>query len=229
METIVIVIMMLVGFNFLLKHSFLGLRAVLVMAVVAAAFVGFMWPYAIEQSKTQLSIWLANSKLMLDLSVILTVDVAIEMAFCMMAAHVMTSGRLKRRTIYIYKVLRWFPGLLIFPVLFTCLVWLIFSMPGRSFAAVAWAMAAGVMVATPLGAWLLRWLLPEKDLRLEILFLTNALTAILGIIATVNGRTAVAGVSHVDWTALAALAILLIIGGIIGFILFKNKKIKIRI
>ena len=32
-----------------------------------------------------------------------------------------------------------------------------------------------------------------RDLRLELFFLTNALVAILGIVATVNGRTAVEG------------------------------------
>jgi hypothetical protein len=36
--------------------------------------------------------------------------------------------------------------------------------------------------------WGVRWLVPEKELRLEVFFLSNALIAILGIIATVNGR-----------------------------------------
>lgn len=71
--------------------------------------------------------------------------------------------------------------------------------------------------------------LPEKELRLELLFLTNALTAILGIIATVNGRTAVTGVSEVDWGALTGLIIMLAGGGLIGLVIYKYRRIKTNI
>lgn len=226
METVLIVLMMVVCFNFLVKQTFRKWVSVGVVAVIAALFVGLMWPFAIEQSKTQLAVWLADTQLMLDLSVVLTIEVAVQMGFCLMAAHVLTSGVLPRRSIWLYKALRWFPGVLIFPVLFTVLVWAIFSFPGVPFARVAWGLAVVAGLAIPAGAWFVRWLLPEKELRLEVLFLTNALTAILGVIATVNGRTAVAGVSAVDWSALAALAALLVLGGVVGLLLFRFRKIK---
>lgn len=79
-------------------------------------------------------------------------------------------------------------------------------------------MAGGVLVLVPAGSFLLRRLLPEKELRLELLFLANALIAILGIIATVNGRTAVKGISEVNWEALAALVGLLAVGTLLGMI-----------
>ena len=71
--------------------------------------------------------------------------------------------------------------------------------------------------------------LAGKELRLELLFLTNALTAILGIIATVNGRTAVTGVSEVDWGALTGLIIMLAGGGLIGLVIYKYRRIKTNI
>lgn len=224
MEAVVSVLMIVVCFNFMLKQTYRKLRSVVVISVVAALFVGLMWPYAIEQSKTQIADWLADTQLMLDVSVILTIEVALQMSFCMLAVHVMTAGRLRRRTIWVYRLLRWFPGVLIFPVLFHALVSLIFAMPGVSFPLIAWCLAAAVLVLIPAGAWAIHWLLPEKELRLEILFLTNALTAILGIIATVNGRTAVAGISNIDWSALAALAVLVALGGTGGLIAYKYKR-----
>lgn len=121
------------------------------------------------------------------------------------------------------------PGVLIFPVLFSGLVYLIFSFPGVSFSLVAWSMAAGVLILISAGTLFLRYLLPEKELRLELLFLTNALTAILGIIATVNGRTAVTGVSEVDWGALTGLIIMLAGGGLIGLVIYKYRRIKTNI
>lgn len=225
METVVVVLMILVCFNFMLKQTYRKLWSVAAISVVAALFVGLIWPYAIEQSKTQIADWLANPSLMLDTSVVLSIEVVLQMAFCMLAAHVLTTGPIRRRTLWAYRALRWFPGILIFPVLFSVLVWLIFSFPGVSFPLIAWSMAAGVLVLIPLGSFFLRWLLPEKELRLELLFLANALIAILGIIATVNGRTAVAGVSEVDWSALGGLLGLLLLGGGIGFLRRKMKKV----
>ena len=71
METVVVVLMILVCFNFMMKQTFRKRGSVAAIAVVATLFVGLMWPYAIQQSKTQIADWLANVQLMLDTSVVL--------------------------------------------------------------------------------------------------------------------------------------------------------------
>ena len=210
MEILILVLMILVCFNYLLKQTNRKLYAVIASAVICAIFIGFMWQFAIEQSKAQLAEWIANTDLMLDLAVILNIEVGIQMAFCILAANIQTSGKVKPLTLWIYRVLRWFPGILIFPVLFYILVSVIFSMPGVSFEVIAWSLAGLVFLVIPLGSRVIRWLIPEKEIRLEILFFTNALIAILGIIATVNGRTATQGMDEVKWDALL---------GVIAFIL----------
>ena len=73
-----------------------------------------------------------------------------------------------------------------------------FWLTGVSFTAIAYGLAFVVLLAIPALTWGVKWLIPEKELRLEVFFLSNALIAILGIIATVNGRTAVAGISVVN-------------------------------
>ncbi|MDO4757110.1 MAG: hypothetical protein Q4A54_12235, partial [Parabacteroides sp.] len=143
--------------------------------------------------------------------------------FCLLAANIQTSGKVKPRTLWIYRFLRWFPGVLIFPVLFSVLVAIIFALPGVSFSLVAWSLAGVILFMIPVGSWFLRWLLPEKEIRLEILFLSNALIALLGIIATVNGQTAVAGISQVDWMALMGVGLLLIVGFLGGIVLYRIK------
>ena len=60
METVVVVLMILVCFNFMMKQTFRKRGSVAAIAVVATLFVGLMWPYAIQQSKTQIADWLAN-------------------------------------------------------------------------------------------------------------------------------------------------------------------------
>ena len=198
MNTVVLVLMLLTAFNFLLKQTFWKVIAVCVIAAICAAFAGLMWPYAIEQSKTQIANWLSNQPLMLDTAVLLSVEVCVQMAYAMLAVHVANDYPVKPRMIVMYRFLRWFPGLLIFPVLFSGLIYLIFAFPGISFQTIAWSYAGFILIAIPSGRYLLLYLLPEKELRLELFFLTNALVAILGIVATVNGRTSATGVSEIQ-------------------------------
>lgn len=224
METVVLVMMIVVCFNYLLKQTWRKPFYVAFSAVVCALFVGLAWPWAIEQSKNQIAGWLADSALMLDMAVLLTLEVALQMAFCIVAAHIHSAGRVKPSVVWIYRLLRWFPGLLVFPVLFSLLVAAIFALPGVSFPLTAWSLAAVVAAVIPLGRWALKLLLPEKEIRLELLFLTNALIAILGIIATVNGRTAVAGITSVDWPSLGGVMAFVAAGLLLGMAAFRIKQ-----
>lgn len=223
METVVSVMMLLVCFDYLLKQTYRKPYFVGLSAVVCALFVGMMWPYAIEQSKTQMTDWLADSVLMLDVAVVLSLEVGFQMAFCILAAHIRTSGKVRRRTLWTYRFLRWFPGILVFPVLFYMLVVTIFALPGVSFPTAAWSLAGAVLVAVPLGTWALKRFLPEKEIRLELMFLSNALIAVLGIIATVNGRTAVAGNNEIDWLAAGGVMLLVAAGFGIGAAVYRLK------
>lgn len=224
METVVLVMMIVVCFNYLLKQTWRKPFFVALSAVVCALFVGLAWPWAIEQSKNQIAGWLADSALMLDLAVLLTLEVALQMAFCIVAAHIHSAGRVKPSVVWAYRLLRWFPGLLVFPVLFSLLVAAIFALPGVSFPLTAWSLAAVVAAVIPLGRWALKHLLPEKEIRLELLFLANALIAILGIIATVNGRTAVAGITSVDWPSLGGVMAFVAAGLLLGMAAFRIKQ-----
>ena len=97
----------------------------------------------------------------------------------------------------------------------------LFAFPGVSFALISWCMAAAVLVLLPLAVWGVRKLIPEKEIRLELLFLSNALTAALGIIATVNGTTASESVDSVDYLATAAVLALVLVGAALGFLLYR--------
>ncbi|MFR4039625.1 MAG: hypothetical protein ACLTZT_19190, partial [Butyricimonas faecalis] len=174
MDTIVLILILLTAFNFLLKQTFWKPVAVGAAAGIATIFVILMWPYAIEQSKTQIADWLSDNQLMLDTSVVLTLEIVVQMAFCLLAVHVANYSPVKNRMMVAYRLLYWFPGVLIIPVLFFGLTQAIFSFPGVSFKLIAWLFGLFVFVVIPLGRWLIKWLLPEEELRLELFFLTNA-------------------------------------------------------
>ena len=223
MQTIVLFLIILICFNFILKQTYRKWYSVAGISVLSALFVGLSWPYAIEQSKMQIHAWLSNTDLMLDTAVILSIDVVMQIAFCLLAVRVQNSGTLNRYVLAYYRFMRWFPGIMIFPVLFSSLVATIFAFPGTSFQLVAWSLAGIVLVAIPSISVLLKWLLPEKEIRLELLFMTNVLIAILGVIATVNGNTNVAGENSVNLISLAAIVALVLVGGVIGLLLYRRK------
>lgn len=222
METVVIISMGIVCFNYLLKQTYRKWPAVAISSLCAAIFTGLMWRFAIEQSKTQITDWLSEQPLMLDLAVILSVDVILQIAFCMITVRILSTEPLKKWQVFTYKMLRWFPGILIYPVLFSLLVMLVFALPGVSFRLISWSFAGVLLFAIPLFTFILKSLIPEKDLRIELLFLTNMLLAMLGIISTVNGHTAVEGQSSVQLASLLGLILLLAIFGFAGFYIRKT-------
>ena len=95
MNTVVLVLMLLTAFNFLLKQTFWKVIAVCVIAAICAAFAGLMWPYAIEQSKTQIANWLSNQPLMLDTAVLLSVEVCVQMYRCLLPIHLPANWKIR--------------------------------------------------------------------------------------------------------------------------------------
>ena len=223
METLVLVMMILVCFSFVLKQTFHGVKEIMIISVLIAFFVGMAWPLAIEQSKTQIAAWIADQKLMLDMAVLLSVDVALTMLFCVHHVDLKTSEYVSRRKWMFFIFLKYFPGLLIFPVLFSLLVMTIFLLPGMSFQVVAWVLAVVLLVLTPALTYGLRWLLPERPIRLELLFLVEVLLGLMGIIGTVNGRTAVAGINSFDALSLLSVIAIVIVGMMIGWGVYRIK------
>ena len=218
MQSAVVCLMGLLIVSFLLKISFYRPWAVGLVAAVVALFTAFSWPLAITQSKTQIADWLSNPTLMADTAVLLTVEVALQMVFCFL--YVNDGSRSPRRIHrWLYALLYGFPGILHLAVFFSLLVFLIFRFPGVSFQLVATGLAAGTALFVPVAVWCLHRLLPVVESRVEMLFLTNMLIAALGVVATVNGRTAVAGVTEIDIPALALLLLLLVIGALAGMAL----------
>lgn len=218
--------MILVCFNFLLKQTFSGWRSMAITTVILALFAAMMWHVAIEQSKTQIADWIENTELMRNISVILSLDAIIQLAFGIMAVK-----SSEKRSVKIFKkFLKHYPGLLIFPVIFGILIELIFMLPGTSFSLIAYLLAASILIIVPVGSRLLRTLLPESDLRLEILFLSNVLVAMIGVIATVNGETQNRPTDNVDFYALSGVVLLLMTGIVagIGINALKQRKRRIK-
>lgn len=233
METAIILIMLLVGISFVLKLTFMRPWQMVVEAVVLAVATVVSTNLATSQSKTLIQEWLQTPDLMLDLSVILTVDVALQLAFCILsvrsASNSSTSAYCNANS-YRQRLLQYgllfLPGLLIFPVVFECLVQLIFAFPGTDFNIISGCLAAGLIILLPAAAAGTKLLLPEPPIRLELIFYLNCIITLLGVVASVNGRTAAVGVDKPDFSALAAVLVLFAAAACAGSILYIRKNNK---
>ncbi|MGM9805524.1 MAG: hypothetical protein ACI3Z7_03715 [Candidatus Aphodosoma sp.] len=220
MEIVVTVIMVLVISNVVLKSTFHRLFGKMLFGLVAALFVGLSHEYVIMLSKTQLAGWIADPDLMLDVAVIMTVDVGFQIYSCVRMLDG-CGGRPVGKYRWIYLICLWFPGVLVFPVLFLTLVQIVFALPGYDFAIIGWGTAGGVLIVLPLLGIGLERLLPEKDIRIELEYMINVLIAILGIIVTVDGRTSVAAADRVEWDAMIGVCMIGVAGTLIGLVLYK--------
>lgn len=232
METVVIIIMLAVILVFALKLSCHGLLGASLLSLSVALVVWFSRDYALSQSKTMIADWLANPELMLDLAVVLTLDVALMIAFTFMPARprkdVLTADCTPTWQHHLNSAVRaivdWFPGLLIYPVAVAILVETFFSLPGADFTIVTLTVSLAFLIVMPLLAMLFKYLLPQHEARAELIFLMALLIAALGVVATVNGRTAAAGTATVEWLPLVSVIALFAAGSVAGLIIYRYRK-----
>lgn len=224
MEMLLLLLVCLVSLSFVIKTSIYGKHIyVFVYGLISALFVGLMYPLAIEQSKTKISDWLSDTNLMLNISILICIDVMIQLAFCLLSVKIYTDEKVKKKTLFLCRVLGFLPNLTIFPTLFGILVFVVFSLPGQSFSLIAWSFAIVIFMTVPLLSFLVGRILSTKEIRFELLFLLNVLIATLGTIATVNGKTAVEGSNYMDFKSLAFFVLLVMIGACTGFFIYRMK------
>ena len=208
MEYIILILIVFIFINTILKLSYWKWWQSIIFGLICGAFVLYTYPYAISQSKTELAAYLNNSKIMQDMAVLITLESIIFITFCFLAMQQLFGRTTKR----LMKPLFWYPGILIFPALFYFLTNIIFSFPGTDFSTIAYTLAGSVFLLFPLSSIGMKWLLPEKELRLEVQFLISIFVTIIGLISTENGNTVYSAVNEpLDIKALSvALGIFLL-------------------
>lgn len=218
MEYVVGILLGFITLNFLLKIGFYNsFYGILAAGIVCCLFVLSIWPWATEQSKTQIADFLASPDRMQDAAVLITLESAVMIVFCFDCF----AGVRRRETFFkhnLTRLLKYYPGLLISVVLAYTLTQAIFSFPGADFRIVAWSYAAVTGISVIAGGWFLKKFLDDYSLRLELLFVTNLFIILMGIIATENGKTSYESVSNVNIHATLVTLGIFIAGALIGFI-----------
>lgn len=199
MELIITILMLFIVMNCILKLSFWKLWQAALFGVVCGVFIIGTCQYAILQSKTQMADYLHNPATMQDMAVIITIESVVCFAYCVAVLR----GWFGQQEKGWVKPLKWYPSLLLFPVLFYLQTELVFTFPGMDFSTLSFGFAVATVLSIPLLSYFFRYLVSEKELRLEVHFLVSLFVAILGLLTTVNGNVTYQAVSEpTDWEVL---------------------------
>ena len=225
MQYIIRILILFILINSLLKLSFWKWRQTALFGLLCAVFIIGTHQWAILQSKTQLTDWFNNAKIMQDAAVLITVESIVGFVFCFAELRAMFGVKKEK---WWKPLLHYYPGLLVFPVLFYLQTQVIFGMPGIGFTTLSYMLAVVVLVALPLFGLLFKRLCPEKDLRLEVYFLVNLFVCIIGLITTVNGNTTYATVREPFRLEVALLSLSLFILFFAAGIVYNKYKWKLK-
>jgi hypothetical protein len=183
MEYVIHLLAIFIAINFLLKAGFYSRRGILAVAAGCALFTWLVTPWMTEQSKTVMAAFFASRAQMLNLSVCVTLEAALMIAFCFDCfAEMRTRNTVFKQAVTLF--LKLYPGLLAGGVICYALALLLFSFPGMDFGSLSWIAALAVFLTVGLGSPLLRRLIGDRALHLEVLFIVNIFIVILSIIAT---------------------------------------------
>jgi len=220
MQQILYVIMFFIMLSFIIKLSFRPVGVIIVTGLLVGAFLLAVGRYAPLQSKTQLADLLSNPSLMLDISVWISVESLLGMAFCFIMLQNITGNPWKYE-----RWLKYYPGLLILPVLFYLLTQITFAFPGAEFAVISGTFAVFAAMGIIGLTLFILWVIPERSIRLEILFINWIFILILGIVSTVNGRPSIQGTHETHLPALLTLAVIFAAFFLLGFGWFYIRKL----
>ncbi|MDR1810654.1 MAG: hypothetical protein LBR34_09695 [Prevotella sp.] len=216
MAYIIQILLIFILLGSLLKLSFWKFRQAALFGAICAGFIVWTCQWAVLQSKTQLADFFNHTEALQNAAVLITIESALCFAFCF--AELRKIFGVKREK-WQNKLLYWYPGLLVFPVLFYLQTQLIFALPGTDFTLLSYLFAVLIFAALPLLSYLPKAFYREKELRLEVYFLVNLFICIIGLITTVNGNvTYLPAQTPLNINAIAlsvAVFLLLFLAGII--------------
>lgn len=225
MEILIYTLIVFVLLSCAFKLSQWGWTARIVFGALLAAFVVWSERYAVQQSKTQLADYLANATALQNMAVVVTIDsvFCFGYAFCHFQDMYDTA---QPRDRWWLTVLKWYPSLLMFPVTFYAFTQTLFVAVGVDFSTTTWAFAIACLVGLPLMAEGCKWLVPERDGRVEMQLLAGCFVCVLGLISTESGKMVYkVQETSTDWhmiaVAIGVFAVLFAVGMIIDRIKYR--------
>jgi len=210
MEHLIHLVMIMLVVAFLLWHSFNNIWVNLIVASLSALSMIAVQPLLLTTSKTDISAVMSNQGLLTEISLLILLEMALMIFWCFLG-FAKTPSRLE-------KILKWYPGFFILPILWYVQAQAIFYSPGVDFKLIAYSSAIFAFLIMAVGPYLFRWLIPESELRKELLFIIAVIVILLASVAPAQGTPLFPQTLHPEWNGLLALLALTAILAFSGFL-----------
>ena len=96
MEILINILLVFILINTALKLSFWELRYLIIWSIVLGLFILGVYPYAMEQSRTQIEHWLQDSEILGNIAVMISLEVLICIEFCFISLNNMYDNKAKK-------------------------------------------------------------------------------------------------------------------------------------
>lgn len=183
---------------------------------VVAVFVWWSQRYAVLQSKTQIADLLQNTAALQNMAAIVTIESAVSFGFC---SRWLGGAYLSPVCRWWERLLKWYPSLLMFPVMFYILTQTMFMAVGVDFNVTTAMVSIIALFGLPLLAGGIRLLMPDEEGRVELHVLLSCFVCVLGLISTVTGKIVYRATEEpVNWSMVGLAAVVFVVLFILGFV-----------
>ncbi len=209
MSQLIQMLMVVIALGFVVKQSLGNKWQWLAGALLNGSLIWILKPFALQQSKTAMESLLSNPEIMTNLSLFVIVDCSILMTYCFKnAGEILNNIKAGDWNKNIWRnFLKIYPGFLVVPMLYFALSHAFFLTPGVSFTTVTWVVTVVVVLLSGFAPYLTKIVLPNNDIRRELLVIICIIIACIGIVGTVNGTTVYKNMNKIDWGSLLWVSI----------------------
>lgn len=226
MQTLIVILFALAWLSFLLQISLnKQKRVAFAFALLVAVGLYLSYPYAIEQSYAKFREILLNVKWLSNLMVFQIIESLAGILFSIFLIRMFYNEKVQK----VFRFFIYFPGIIIIPTIFYTQSFLFLNLTGFDFKTLAISIAIIIPLMLIALRLLIRYLVPEYDLRLELKFIVHIIQLILAIFISVklfSLPTTQQKIQEFSIYQPFALLILLLIFGTIGIINYNRKLTK---
>ncbi|MDN5202753.1 hypothetical protein QQ008_15295 [Fulvivirgaceae bacterium BMA10] len=181
MELAVQLLLVLAALSSLFQMSHWSFVPRLVLALILSLLAFQMYPWVIEQSKDQLNLWLGDPIKMQNLAVIQMIEVLLFIGIDLSMLKQCFGQPVKKQV----KYASFFPGIMLFAVMLYTQMMFFYAFSQVDFGLLGLYFSIGIGLILLLLPQVVKWIIPESYLRLELRYIFGFGQIMVGVIITV--------------------------------------------
>lgn len=193
----------------ILRQSFSNFVANLVIASLVALTPLAMQPFLLDIPKSQIFSILDDFDKMTNMAILICLEMTIFVAWCF-------SGF---KNFKYSNVLKFFPGITFVPVIWYLQAQSFYYFPGVKFEQITYGIAIATFAIILLAPLAVRYIIPERELRRELVFIIALVAILLAAVAPAQATPVFRNPQNPQWLSLLALLSVVILLSTTGYLI----------